>query len=139
MYFGPYSPLNDSLLSLEWYIKKIFVPQTYLKQAYFIKECVMLYTNLCFAMSKDGVASLPNIKELTFARQVLFQITYRAQPLTGDMLALMLDIFTACWRGTTGFIFFCKIIPASCNPSSFLHSIFLKALFALDPEHRKLF
>lgn len=100
---------------------------------------MILYTDEYFAMSKGGAASLPNIKEFTFARQIPFQITYRTQPLTGDTLALMLDIFTACWRGTTGFIFFCKIIPASCNPSSFLHSIFLKALFSLDPEHRKLF
>lgn len=120
-------------------LHNIFVRQTYLKQAYFIKEYMILYTDEYFAMSKGGAASLPNIKEFTFARQIPFQITYRTQPLTGDTLALMLDIFTACWRGTTGFIFFCKIIPASCNPSSFLHSIFLKALFSLDPEHRKLF
>lgn len=49
------------------------------------------------------------------------------------------SIFTACQTKTTGFIFFCKIIPASCNLSSFLHSIFMKVFFSLDPEYRKLF
>lgn len=78
-------------------------------------------------------------RELTIARQVLFQIPLRTLPLTGDKTALMLGVFTAPWTGMTGFVFFCKIIPASCNPSSFLHRIFLKVFFSLDPEHRKLF
>lgn len=56
-------------------LHNIFVPQTYLKQAYFIKEYMILYTDEYFAMSKGGAASLPNIKEFTFARQIPFQIT----------------------------------------------------------------
>lgn len=108
----------------------------------FHQKCMILalYTNKqVLPCTAGGTVSLPNIQG-AYHWQGRSYSKYHAEllALVGEVLVLVLGIFTACQNRMTGSIFFCKIIPASYNLASFLHSVFMKSL-SFDPEYRKLF